>query len=37
VSFALGLRSFVLGCVSRRLIEILVTVRERVVTADVVV
>jgi hypothetical protein len=37
MSFVLGLRSLVLGCISRRSVEILVTVREQVVAADVVI
>jgi hypothetical protein len=37
VSFVSGLVSLVLGCVRRRLVGILVTVREQVVAADVVI
>jgi hypothetical protein len=37
VSFVLGLMSLVLGYIRRRSVEILVTVKEQVVVADVVV
>jgi hypothetical protein len=37
VSLASGLRSLISGRVSRRSVEILVTVKKRVVAADVVV